>query len=552
MFLTVCRRRERWAARAPGRRRETSETLMADTAKRQHQRDHPRQAAEISEREGPVRPGASTREPTPGRERLARVCTYGDDPFSEAFPTRDPRLAHPVAVDCHPPPPALGFRIGRPAPPVGLYRAGSDQFLYWSAAEALGRAINFWAPLLPEVTRWTIAGTSELPVELGAGTDLNATYGRGAGLRFYEREVRGVRIRAAESPVVVCHELGHAILDAVQPQLWDAAGFEPAAFHESFGDISAILCSVQIPFYAEKVVRETGGHLNTNSRLSRLGAQLGWGLRQLSPTAADADCLRNAANRFFYQRAADLPGAAPASILSSDAHSFSRIFTGAFLDAIDRVLTVDLPDRRRTGDDLRGAACVLGRILIDAILRAPIASNYFSQVAGNMIQVAEPKYREALVTAFVQHGILTPPAAADESKAARLKPLTAEHLKGARSDASDAPSLETFDLKFDVGPNPRILIHIPQPAAPLRTARSGRVPAKAYDENEDAYFFVERLFQLGRVDFRESRGKLDRALIPMLRDSGTRASHKLEGRGEDPPVLKRVQFDCGCNVSDDE
>jgi hypothetical protein len=80
-----------------------------------------------------------------------------------------------------------------------------------------------------------------------------------------------------------------------------------AAFHESFGDMSAILSALQLDSVRAKVIQETGGRLNVNSELSRLAPQLGWAIRQLSPTAVDADCLRNAANRFFYQDPDDLP-----------------------------------------------------------------------------------------------------------------------------------------------------------------------------------------------------------------------------------------------------
>ena len=35
--------------------------------------------------------------------------------------------------------------------------------------------------------------------------------------------------------------LSHALLDAIRPQLWNAASIEVASFHEAFGDISAML-----------------------------------------------------------------------------------------------------------------------------------------------------------------------------------------------------------------------------------------------------------------------------------------------------------------------
>ena len=73
-----------------------------------------------------------------------------------------------------------------------------------------------------------------------------------------------------ESPDIVCHEMGHAILDAIKPQLWGAASHEAAAFHESFGDMSAILSALQLQSLRSAILRDTGGHLYQSSRLSRL------------------------------------------------------------------------------------------------------------------------------------------------------------------------------------------------------------------------------------------------------------------------------------------
>src|SRR5262249_16196654 len=141
---------------------------------------------------------------------------------------------------------------------------------------------------------------------------LNANYSRPFGLRFYHKKVAGVDIYASESADVVCHELGHAVLDALRPELFNAANTETAAFHESFGDMSAVLCPLQIQSLRRKVIADTGGRLNTSSSLSRLGEQLGWGLRQLTPRAVDDDCLRNASNRFFYRSPDLLPPQADA------------------------------------------------------------------------------------------------------------------------------------------------------------------------------------------------------------------------------------------------
>jgi hypothetical protein len=55
--------------------------------------------------------------------------------------------------------------------------------------------------------------------------------------------------------------MGHAILDAIKPQLWDAASQEIPAFHESFGDMSAILSALQLQPLRLAVLQETSGRI---------------------------------------------------------------------------------------------------------------------------------------------------------------------------------------------------------------------------------------------------------------------------------------------------
>jgi hypothetical protein len=88
-----------------------------------------------------------------------------------------------------------------------------------------------------------------------------------------------------------------------------------AAFHESFGDMSAILSQLQLPGFRKAVLTETGGVLYRSSWLSRLAEQLGWAIRFAFPDAVDSDCLRNAVNSFFYRDPIQLPPSGPANTL---------------------------------------------------------------------------------------------------------------------------------------------------------------------------------------------------------------------------------------------
>src|SRR5256886_11198540 len=98
--------------------------------------------------------------------------------------------------------------------------------------------------LLPQDTSWQPGPT--LGVVLDAGVDLNAYYDR-RELAFFHDTVARTTVYTGESPDVLCHELGHALLDALRRELWAAMSLEVAAFHEPFGDISALLPALHLP-----------------------------------------------------------------------------------------------------------------------------------------------------------------------------------------------------------------------------------------------------------------------------------------------------------------
>jgi len=519
-----------------------------------------------------------------GAVTATQINIFEDDPFSENNPTANPATAATIAVAVPANSnPALQTRTVESQPVPARYTPGTADFRFWVAQEALARGINFWTPLLPPGTRWT--AISPLRVTLAAGQSLNASYNRALGLRFFQQTVQNVTITAAESPDVVCHELGHAILDAIRPELFSAANVEGAAFHESFGDITSILAALQLPSLRAKVLAETQGRLNVNSRLSRVAEQLGWGIRQLSPTAVDSDSLRNAANRFFYQPPSQLPPSAPSTQLSTEEHSYSRVFTGAFLDALaGMVNTVG----GASDTNLLVVSRDLGQLLIDAVLIAPITARYFSQVAANMIQADQTRnggrYRNALRRAFVQHGILAPAAAAALAEAPTPEavevpvPETTKGMAGAGIAAEttqtvlayggdvkdshlagpeDAPELPTRQVA--IGPGLALRVHVAvehERFAAAPTATGGGV-IEDEDPEEDARSFVEDLIQLGRIEFEVVKGiapefggmpgEASPKMLEMLRTASEEVHDKTHVviATPDGPILKRLRFNCG-------
>jgi hypothetical protein len=327
------------------------------------------------------------------RKEAITVRAWQDDPMGL------PAITLPAPDPARTP---LRFRIKGAMPPPDVYDPGTAGFRYWTTAEALRRGADFWAPVLG-IERWQPGAT--LAVALDAGDDLNAYYDR-SELAFFHSDVKGKRIWSGESPDVACHELGHACLDAHQPRLWDAPFIEAGAFHESFGDMSALSSALQLPSVRTVALPAVRAH--QGSVLSRLAEQLGWGVRQLDRRAADPDCLRNAWNAFRYVDPETLPDAAPAIRLCAEVHSFSRVFTGAFYELLSAMLR--LRSAKPTSALLLEVATDAARLLADATAAAPVQPDYYAQVATHMIDADTTRfggrYRAALTGVFVKREIV--------------------------------------------------------------------------------------------------------------------------------------------------
>lgn len=420
----------------------------------------------------------------------------------------------------------LPVSIATKAPPAREFKVGTPEFRYWVAAEALARGAQFWGTIVPKGTRWQPSNGARLPVQLDDGVDLNAFYDR-HGLHFFHDTVKNHTVYSGESPDVVCHELGHAVLDGLRPQLWDALSAEVAAFHESFGDMSAMLSGLQLQSLREEVLAETASRIDRSSRLSRLAEQLGWAIRQGHPDAVDRDCLRNAANSFFYTDPLKLPPTAPASALSSEPHSFSRVFTGAFLNILAGMFVLQgKPGQAALRDTARDAAA----ILVAAIKATPVVPTYFSQVAAHMISVDasrfKGKYRDALKSGFVKHGVLS------------LQAATSLPARG--PEPEDAPLVRIALPAAHLG-LPQDLV-VTAASHPKRFAVSGAAPDVGATESpahdDAAAAFLEDLVRRGEVDFNGHAVPGTAVLAPKRRKT-----HEVL-RERDDLVLVRRCIDC--------
>jgi hypothetical protein len=329
------------------------------------------------------------------------------------------------------------------------------------------------------------------------------------------------------------------VLDAVKPQLFDAASIEIAAFHESFADCSAILSNLQIDSFRDKVLAETDGRVVTASRLSRLAESLGWAIRQLFPDATDPGCLRSAVNSFYYQPPATLPPSAPASNLSSEPHNFSRVFTSGFFRVLGGIFG---KQAQHDSAGLRAASLDAGRLLIEGVRRSPVLPGFFAQVAAHMVaadaDLFNGRYGQVIRGGFVRTGVLSVQSGAQLGSTARLEAVPALLGQDGDGELPHVPlSAALYGLPAD------LLVRTAAQTRSFGVASGlpdiGDAPLPAPDRA--AASFVEDLIRRGRIDTRD-QDLGDAPITP-----GTYTTHDI--RPADGLLeLRRTRVDCGLEL----
>jgi hypothetical protein len=445
------------------------------------------------------------------------------DPLTVTTPTPNPAGA-----------PAFSF--DQKEPTAGIYQPGSTGFRYWTTVECLRRGGNYWARILGGV-KWQTG--AKLAVKMDEGKAFNAFYDRHA-LNFFHGDTPFGRVFSGESPDVACHEMGHAVLDSIKPELFDAASAEAAAFHEAFADISAMLSAIELPEMRSMVLHETGGKLYSNSRLSRLAEQLGAAIRLGAPQAVDPDCLRNAVNRFTYADPLNLPHSAPAAVLSSEPHSFSRVFSGAFLEALAGVLARDAGEGNMpTPDQLLATADRMAKLLIASIEYAPVVSNFFAQVAGGMLNKATAQDAPVLRAVFVGRSILS------LQSSMQVTALAAGTASAGVAAVAKREPVELGVMALDAR---HYGVDKPLHLKPPGQYRRYEVQSSATDASSiepasgltAARSFTDDLVRRGRV-------RIDKSAVERtyLHRPGRFVSHEIAADESGDVRLRRVCFDCG-------
>jgi hypothetical protein len=292
-------------------------------------------------------------------------------------------------------------------PPAKPYPAGSDGALAWQVREAAFAAVEVFEDLHGAVARWARAPDRKL-LELtrDGGVDINAYYD-GDGVRFFHHPVGSTVNYSGASADIVAHEVGHALLDTIRPQLWDSNYPEVAAFHEAFGDCIAMLTEMADKEMRKDLVKVIG----KRNFLETFGEDLSWAVLKVKGASWNASKPRRARNRFQWALPSTLPDDGPGGNLINEPHSFGQVFTGCFYD----IVALSFAAGANNEAALWKAASSAAQALFAAAKAAAITPRFF-QAVGRAMALHDTSsaghLREIVRQAFANHGIALGSAAA--------------------------------------------------------------------------------------------------------------------------------------------
>src|SRR5581483_8283957 len=296
--------------------------------------------------------------------------------------------------------------------PLDALKPGTVEFEASHLTVILSYAYDTWETYFGAPFDWELGKV--LPIVPRAGRDLNAYYDRTALKFFYDTDAQSKKtLYSCESSDVAAHECGHAILDAHHPDYWNSLHPETGAFHEAYGDVTALLTTLQFPTVRERMLKETDGDLRQSSNVTRLAEQLGNELFiKYGKEVSNATSLRDLVNTFRYIETYKLPAKAPVWRLSSESHSFSRIFSGAFYQILVGIYEQKRAEKANIvlDDALTQARDEVGQLLAKALVLAPPGDAVYRVIATALLKAEQQlfggKYFQVMRKVFTNRRIL--------------------------------------------------------------------------------------------------------------------------------------------------
>ncbi|MFN8609259.1 MAG: hypothetical protein U0931_17105 [Vulcanimicrobiota bacterium] len=295
-----------------------------------------------------------------------------------------------------------------------IFEQGTPGFHAANSFSAVARTIKFFEEGTGMSIGWSFK-KPQLDVNSDAGEMLNAYYQKGEGsVNFFHSTDPKTQqvVWSGDSGEVVSHEVGHAILDAFRPAYLMNWRTDCGAFHESFGDMLALVMSLQDDRVLAKVVEQTGGDLTKPNLAANLGEELGITINDTAgKNRTGGDYTRTAINNLKWADPKTLPNnPEDPNELGSEVHNFSRLWTGAFYDVFTGIVNENRAAGMDAAQALREASNEGLRMLGRLVKGAPRFDFTYKDMAKAFIASDrdgnEGKHVDLITQSYKNRGIL--------------------------------------------------------------------------------------------------------------------------------------------------
>lgn len=292
-------------------------------------------------------------------------------------------------------------------PGEAVHDVGSAEFVDWQCHEAAARTLAAWERVSAPLRFWHGRRRS-IRLLPRRQTGIGASYERDR-IGFDHHPFGNPTFFAGASADAVAHEIGHAILDAIRPELWDSIFAEVAAFHEGFADCVSLLLALDDAAVRQLLIdasADPARALAVENAASQVAESVADYYREVHRTSGGAAVRRRLRNDFKWELPVTLNPVSARGELASEPHSFGQVFAGCFYDLIDNVYR---NGGQHTSDGLAGAAQIAGTLLALAIESAPQEARFFRAVGRAMIHADERlsggAFHLPIRDAFNAHGL---------------------------------------------------------------------------------------------------------------------------------------------------
>lgn len=310
-----------------------------------------------------------------------------------------------------------------------LYSPGQFQFDGCEAFTVLKLGMNLYSKILRRALPFAFPGRVRILPHDDVG--INAFYSRDdQAVHFLDftspafkeyPKIPNQTLRMAQSLDVGAHEeVGHLLLDGLKPEYLNFE-LETQAFHEAFGDISAMILTLQFDSVIDRLLHETGGDLRKSNLVSRLGEEAGMAMQALSPHPdPNHFFLRDAT--FTMRHGWKYGDVGPQTEwspkdekrLGSEPHNFSRFFSGLWYEIFVNLFEQDPMRSQDPKTAIKRARDTATSLILRAVSDfAPETTGRFSEIAKAMLKADQVDQRGAhqklLSKIFTQREILSKP-----------------------------------------------------------------------------------------------------------------------------------------------